>query len=475
MASEPGACHPARNGHHTGTKLNQKTKPSVLSTRGIQAMLVGEWLSDPDARGAGRLQARKLASGAVVFYYRYTAPDGVRVRMPLGSALTLKQARRVADELSHRYQDGDRDLRGSMQADKREADRARDVATKAAEYEAVRQTATLGALLMGYVAHLRRAGKISARGTESTLVLHVQKPWPVRWATPAGDITTDDLLPVIELVAEGTPTRKGSRMQAGKVRSYFSAAYAAAIRARQDPLGLPELKALRIRSNPARDVATIDGASGARDRALSVAELVAYWKRIATLDDESGALLRFHLLTGGQRIAQLSRVTMADHDEDTSALVMRDPKGRRRTPRLHVVPLLPDAVTAMRGMRAGGLGPFLFTCDAGATGATYDQVKLRLSVVVDAMLAADELVGGRFTPGDLRRTVETRLAALEVSKEHRAHLQSHGLGGVQNRHYDRHEYLKEKRRALVALHRLFTSAPGDMVALREQLESSGEA
>ena len=30
----------------------------------------------------------------------------------------------------------------------------------------------------------------------------------------------------------------------------------------------------------------------------------------------------------------------------------------------------------------------------------------------------------------------------------RAHLQSHGLGGVQKRHYDRHEYALEKRSAL---------------------------
>jgi hypothetical protein len=30
----------------------------------------------------------------------------------------------------------------------------------------------------------------------------------------------------------------------------------------------------------------------------------------------------------------------------------------------------------------------------------------------------------------------------------RAQLQSHGLGGVQQRHYDRHEYALEKRAAL---------------------------
>lgn len=49
---------------------------------------------------------------------------------------------------------------------------------------------------------------------------------------------------------------------------------------------------------------------------------------------------------------------------------------------------------------------------------------------------------------DLRRTCETMLAALGVSSDVRAQLQSHGLGGVQTRHYDRHTYMNEKLAAL---------------------------
>lgn len=49
---------------------------------------------------------------------------------------------------------------------------------------------------------------------------------------------------------------------------------------------------------------------------------------------------------------------------------------------------------------------------------------------------------------DIRRTCETMLAALGVSSDVRAQLQSHGLGGVQARHYDRHDYAIEKRQAL---------------------------
>ena len=65
------------------------------------------------------------------------------------------------------------------------------------------------------------------------------------------------------------------------------------------------------------------------------------------------------------------------------------------------------------------------------------------------MLTTKELREG-FEMRDLRRTCETMLAALGVSSDIRAQVQSHGLGGVQARHYDRHNYMAEKRSTLEA-------------------------
>jgi hypothetical protein len=50
--------------------------------------------------------------------------------------------------------------------------------------------------------------------------------------------------------------------------------------------------------------------------------------------------------------------------------------------------------------------------------------------------------------------VETRLAAEGISQEDRGHLQSHGLGGVQSRHYDRYRRIDETRAALLTLRRI---------------------
>src|SRR5690606_38403587 len=132
----------------------------------------------------------------------------------------------------------------------------------------------------------------------------------------------DDLLAVIARLVDAEKLR-----EAAKLRSYLSAAFAAGIRARQDARSLAALRELRITSNPARDLVTIDGASNARDRALSLAELRAYWLRITALPDPDGALLRFHLLTGGQRVEQLARLTLDDVDHDTATMHLQDSKG----------------------------------------------------------------------------------------------------------------------------------------------------
>ena len=60
----------------------------------------------------------------------------------------------------------------------------------------------------------------------------------------------------------------------------------------------------------------------------------------------------------------------------------------------------------------------------------------------------------RWTADAGMQNLNTLLASAGVSQEIRGRLQSHGISGVQARHYDGHEYLEEKRMALETLVRL---------------------
>lgn len=415
------------------------TRKGILTARVARALRPGQWASRALAsRGAGTLEARALRNGKVTYYVRFTT-RGRQERVPLGS-LPYRVALEEATALSLRYQRGERDLPATLRTERGDVDGA----------------GTLGDLLTAYVDDLDRQGKASARTVRGSLHKHVCDAFPKLWTKPAEDVTTDDLVDVVgRLISADKAT------MARQVRAYVRAAYTAATRARQDATALPALRELHITANPAADVAPV-AASKPRDRALSVAELRAYWERIAALPGIDGALLRFHLLTGGQRIKQLARATVDDYDADAQALRLLDTKGKRTVPRVHMVPVLPAALDAMQAMHGQG---HVFTVTAGESGASYSSVKSRLQTVVKAMDKAGELERGTYTPGDLRRTVETRLAAAGVSQAVRAQLQSHGLSGIQQKHYDRYDYLAEKRAALETLQRIATGETRNVVSL----------
>src|SRR3546814_2682083 len=94
---------------------------------------------------------------------------------------------------------------------------------------------------------------------------------------------------------------------------------------------------------------------------------------VCSSDLPDGALLRFHLLTGAQRIEQHARATVSDLAEDL--LILRDGKGRRSEPRRHPVPLLPEALAELERMN-GGCGPFAFSVTGGESG---DRKSTRLN------------------------------------------------------------------------------------------------
>ena len=76
-----------------------------------------------------------------------------------------------------------------------------------------------------------------------------------------------------------------------------------------------------------------------------------------------------------------------------------------------------------------------------------------------------------FQQRDLRRTVETMLQRLGIDKEVRAHLLSHGrTKGVQAKHYERYDFLAEKRQALEKwvrhLNRVITGQSAKVLSLR---------
>ena len=156
---------------------------------------------------------------------------------------------------------------------------------------------------------------------------------------------------------------------------------------------------------------------------------------------------------------QLLRAKVSDWTPETATLRLWNGKGKRRAPREHLLPRAPRAAALVERLveRAQALtekhpesGPPLLFFSYGKVQMDAITPSKRLKDISTAM-------GGEpFTLRDLRRTCETMLASMGVSRDTRAQLLSHGISGVQAVHYDRHEYMGEKHAALVAWERRLT-------------------
>lgn len=232
----------------------------------------------------------------------------------------------------------------------------------------------------------------------------------------------------------------GKGRTSNKLRSYLRAAYQTARAARSKASVPAKFKAYHVVHNPVADTEPDEGQNKADKNPLGADELKAYWQAIKKAQGLKGAVLRFHLLTGGQRIAQLVKLRTADIGTDS--IVIYDGKGRPgKSARPHSVPLLKLAVEALK--LCAPSGEYAISTNGG---------RRALSPATLSRWAG-EFSGDipEFETKRIRSGVETLLASQGVSSDIRGRLQSHGISGVQARHYDGHEYLEEKRAALEVL------------------------
>jgi integrase len=303
-------------------------------------------------------------------------------------------------------------------------------------------------LCHAYVQRLEKDGKYSAKEVSGLLRLYVDSSElaHVQADAATGTQFTDLLRPIVEA---------GHGRTAAKVRSYLHAAYASALRAKLDPAASSELGRHNLSLNPISHISSLSEFTNTKDRVLGKSELKALWSALHPVDESQlkfpHRIVRLDILLGGQRCKQLLRARGEKVDLEANTIVLHDPKGGRKQPRRHALPLVPGArhdVVWFLGHARDLSSDFLFP--GSTAGQAFDANALFAAVrALSKELLAKQQVSSPFGYGDFRRTMETTLASLGVDKDVRARIQSHDLGGIQDRHYNRHAYMKEMLAALV--------------------------
>lgn len=396
----------------------------------------------------GALQGRRMASGAVQLYWRYKHA-GRNHREPIGLydssappkklqptargygiAAALEKCRELAKLQAESAE------RGGLRALKAEQRREHQ---SQKERDAELAERTLRKLMETYVAYLSAQGRRSHVDAQQIFKRHVLEAWPRIADAPAVDLTPDQVLDMLRRLIE-----VGKGRTANKLRSYLRAAYQCALDVKMVAAIPMAFKVFAVVVNPAAQTRRSPQYDRADKRPFTVAELRTYWKLLEAAPGTRAATLRLHLLTGGQRIEQFVRLRRADVSKE--AIQLFDLKGRPgQGPRPHPLPLVPMAQAALREIALHeGEGEFAISTTRGDK-----PISVRTLAGWANDLVGDAIEG--FQLKRIRSGVETLLAARGVSREVRGHLQSHGLTGVQARHYDGHDYMAEKRHALDAV------------------------
>ena len=381
-------------------------------------------------RGVGRLVVRVSASGSKEFAYKYKVTGKVSY-MQLGRfpALTLSQAREAVKPLINLLREG-KDPKTERQKEQRECE---------AVEQAEAMKGSIQQLFKGYTDKMNADGKRTYEQVLKALEKEVYPFIPVN--TKAKDVQPSDIVNILAAMID-----RGAVTQSNRVRSYIVAAFNYGLKHDLDPAVASTGVKFGLTNNPAQVVPRQASAERVGDNWLNfseVREVLAEFHNTPRVGSQLSALVKLCFFTGGQRPYELSATRWESVNWDDRTLLITG--GVSKNKREHLVPLTDKAITLLEELRNQSPGAeFIFTQQTNPTKhIRTDSLATAISRYREAKPEFKH-----FVARDFRGTCKTLMGELGISKEIRDRLQNHAMNDVSSKHYDRYDYLQEKRHAL---------------------------
>jgi len=394
-------------------------------------------------RGSGSLMFKIAGENRGEFYFRYH--NGTKRKLTkLGNfkatkgkaGLSLEEAREKAQELSKVYRE-DKDVKGVLEDKAHAQEEARQ------QREAKKAQGTFEQLIESYVNQMRAAGKPSATEVERSIERAVFKPYPKLKKKKASDISTQEIKGVLARMIED-----GITTQSNRVRSYLLAAFNHGMKQENNPrVYLEEATRFNIAFNPVAAIPKQTDFEKVGENVITESEIKDLWYELPKTERVGfviSALIRFALATGGQRLKQILSTPWERYDLEARTMEILDSKGKGEQVRAHVVPLNDLAMSILDELRPfTGLAIYPFA--GGSHGNSKDKHIRPDSIPLALSRYRDANEGVDFKAADIRRTCKTIMARHGIRKEMRDRIHNHSLNDIATKHYDRHDYLEEKR------------------------------
>ena len=303
-----------------------------------------------------------------------------------------------------------------------------------AEKEQLRLQGSIAQLVEFYLDYLaQNAGEKHVKNTQQAFDKDLFSNIPPE--TKAHRITKDHIIQVLHQI-----TSRGALVMANRMRAYLSTLFQYGLYFDDSTEAITRGVKFYLNHNPVHAVKKVLKNENVGDRALTEVEVLAFWR---ALDQSQMNISRVNvfklLLVTGQRVEEVAGMEWEEIDLDQCMWTL--PSRRTKNKRSHVVPLNQMAIEILSATPKYH-NKYVFPGQDLARPLPTDGFSQALS----RLLSNTEI--SMFVPRDLRRTFKTLTGKAGISKEIRDRLQNHAHQDVSSVHYDKYDYLNEKRHAM---------------------------
>lgn len=389
-----------------------------------------ELIDSTRQRGVGRLVVKISTSGAKCFAYKYKfAKKWKYIQLGKFPALSLSDARQAIIpfiNMLNRGEDPKIELE-RLALEKKDKENARA------------KQGDISQLFKAYTEKMKRDEKRTYKAVLSSLEKEV---YPlISPETKAKDVSRTQIKEVLANII-----RRGARTQSNRIRSYLMAAFNFGLQHDNDPNALIQKLTFGIGHNPVDGIPKQKDAERVGDNYLvfeETAHLLNTFRYTPRVGYMCNALMHLCFHTGGQRPHELvaSKWSSINWGQKTLLITASVSKNKRD----HIVPLSESALSILKMLKhMTSDSEFIFSQTPNKT------MHLRTDSFSTSIrrYREDQPDFNYFVARDIRRTCKTLMGEIGISKEIRDRLQNHALNDVSSKHYDRYDYLVEKRKAV---------------------------
>jgi len=389
--------------------LKPKEKPYVVT-------------SESEARGVGRLQIKVYPTGTKKFQFQFYFEGRKRMEIGAYGPLSLADAKKKFLILSDAVQNG-----------KNPAEERIQLKEEIARTEAQK---TMLEMVKDFYVFIEKNWAESTIKRSKAMFKRNLLPFLTDELLPT-EFTTDFARELIYKVYN-----RGAKAQAAIYRSDLMSLCKFAIDYDNSPARFKKPDIYGIKNNPLRDI-DFDVPKKAGQRWLTEKEIYKLWYG-EDLPKKTLLYYRLAIALAGQRVCEVYHSKITEFDLEQLIFTIPTERIKIKSRGDHLVPIPDIAIPIIKELaltrnKAGHLWPHR---DRPNDCAHISTIRMSLQ----RWCASKKMK--TFAPRDIRRTCKTLMGKAGISKENRDLIQQHSKRDVSSVHYDRYDYMKEKRQTM---------------------------